>query len=181
MAVSLEAEASASTNLTLALAASAAAATLMLAGGIAGFFYAYSSSVMFGLNAIDPRDAIVAMKGINATVRNAVFAPAFFGTPVAALVTAFLFFRLGRAAAAGAMALAGLVYLLGAFAPTALVNVPMNDALAGLVVPESLQEAARIWADYAERWTWWNTLRTTFSAGSLLLVGYALFAAGSRR
>ncbi len=174
-------EACGSLEPTPALAVISAAATLALAGGIAGFFYAYASSVMFGLNAIDPRDAIAAMKGINATVRNAVFAPAFFGAPVAAFLTAALLLRLGRRRAAGAMALAGLVYVLGAFAPTALVNVPMNNALALVAVPESPAEAARIWSDYAGRWMWWNALRTVFGGVSLLLVGYGLFVWGRRR
>jgi len=64
--------------------------TLILTGAIAGFFYAYTSSVMRGLDAIPAAHAIVAMQGINATVRNWVFAPAFFGTPVAAVVTGAL-------------------------------------------------------------------------------------------
>ncbi|EFG2885686.1 hypothetical protein BO068_004877, partial [Escherichia coli] len=68
-----------------------AALALILCGAIAGFFYAYSSSVMRGLDATDPRAAIAAMQGINATVRNAFFAPAFFGTPVACLISAGLF------------------------------------------------------------------------------------------
>src|SRR4028119_1583110 len=66
------------------------ALTLVLTGAIAGFFYAYTSSVMRGLDAIPAAHAIVAMQGINATVRNWIFAPAFFGTPVAAVVTGTL-------------------------------------------------------------------------------------------
>ena len=46
------------------------ALTLILTGAIVGFFYAYTSSVMRGLDAIPAAHAIVAMQGINATVRN---------------------------------------------------------------------------------------------------------------
>jgi len=164
-----------------ALPALSAAVTLILAGGIAGFFYAYACSVMFGLDVIDPRHAMTAMKGINATVRNIFFAPAFFGTPVAALLTALLFHKAGFRTAALAMGLAALVYLFGAFLPTVFINVPMNNALAQTAVPESLSEATRIWTAYADRWTWWNVLRTFFSTISLLLVGFSLAAYGSRR
>ena len=158
-----------------ALTALSAAVTLGLTGGIAGFFYAYACSVMVGLEVIDPRQAIVAMQGINATVRNVAFAPAFFGTPVAALVTALLFAHRRRKTAAWCMAAAALVYVTGAFLPTLLVNVPMNEALAQLSVPDNPAEAARVWSDYARPWTWWNILRTAFSLLALLLVGLALF------
>ena len=155
-----------------------AALTLGLTGAITGFFYAYTSSVMWGLDAIAPEQAIVAMQGINATVRNAVFAPAFFGTPVAALVTGFLLARFSQRQAALLMVLATLTYIVGAFLPTLLVNVPMNEALAAVTSPVDPQQAAQIWTAYAQRWTWWNTLRTLFSLASLLLVGLALFVSG---
>ena len=43
---------------------------------------------MWGLYAADPQVAIAAMQAMNASVRNAVFAPAFFGMPLVLLVTA---------------------------------------------------------------------------------------------
>lgn len=55
----------------------------LLSGAIFGFFYAWVCSTMWGLDAADPRVAISAMQAMNASVRNIVFAPAFFGTPVA--------------------------------------------------------------------------------------------------
>ena len=172
--------ASSSLPILPALTALSAAVSLGLTGGIAGFFYAYACSVMFGLEAIDPRHAIVAMQGINATVSNAAFAPAFFGTPVAALITALLFAARGRRKAAWLMAAAALVYVAGAFLPTLLINVPMNEALAVTTVPESLTEAARVWSDYARPWIWWNIVRTAFSLLALLLVGLALFVSRTR-
>ncbi len=56
--------------------------SLIFTGAIFGFFYAWVCSTMWGLDAADPRVAIAAMQAMNASVRNAVFAPAFFGTPV---------------------------------------------------------------------------------------------------
>ena len=79
------------------------ALTLILTGAIAGFFYAYTSSVMRGLDAVPAAHAIVAMQGINATVRNWMFAPAFFGTPVAAVATGALLGWLHHKGAASLM------------------------------------------------------------------------------
>jgi uncharacterized membrane protein len=67
----------------------AAALGLILNGAIFGFFYAWVCSTMWGLDMADPSVAIAAMQVMNASVRNAVFAPAFFGTPVVLLATAW--------------------------------------------------------------------------------------------
>ena len=154
----------------------AAATTLLLTGVMAGFFFAYSGSVMLGLDAVGADHAIPAMQAINLTVRNPVFFVTFFGTPVAALVTSVLFIVARRPAAATLFLIAGSVYFLGALMPTALVNVPMNEALAVAAVPADPQVAGKLWADFSVPWTWWNTLRTAFSALSLLVVGAAIFA-----
>ena len=59
---------------------------LLLTAALFGFFYAWVCSTMWGLDAADPRVAMAAMQAMNASVRNAVFAPSFFGAaPVLAL------------------------------------------------------------------------------------------------
>ena len=61
---------------------------------IAGFFYAYGSSVLVGLDALAPAEAVKAMQAINARVRNWMFAPSFFCalglTALAAITFAFV-------------------------------------------------------------------------------------------
>src|SRR3712207_1148289 len=54
-------------------------------GLIAGFFYAYASSVTLGLALLPDEQYIEAMQAINATVRNGVFAFGFFGAVVSLL------------------------------------------------------------------------------------------------
>lgn len=152
-------------------------AALLLTGAIAGFFYAYFCSVMWGLDASSPKAALATMQGINATVRNAAFAPAFFGTPVASLAAALALLVCRCRLAAMLMLASACVYCFGAFWPTFAVNVPMNEALAGVSVPEDPAEAARLWADYAEPWKWWNGLRAAFSFVSLACAGAALWFA----
>lgn len=64
--------------------------SVVLTGAIFGFFYAWVCSTMWGLDAADPRVAIEAIQEMNASVRNAVFFPAFFLTPVAMALTGML-------------------------------------------------------------------------------------------
>jgi uncharacterized membrane protein len=163
--------------MTRALALPATLVSLVLTGGIAGFFYAYSVSVMPGLDRIGAPAAIEAMQGINAAVRNPVFFVTFFLTPVFTLLAAAITFKTGARVAAVALALAALVYIGGAVGPTAAVNVPLNEALAGLQPRSAASPGAR-WTDYAQQWTIWNHIRTLASTISLVLVGWALAAMG---
>ena len=161
-----------------AFAAVSATATLALAGVMAGFFYAYSISVMFALDAIKAEQAITAMQSINRKVQNPVFLATFTLTPVAAAVTGGLLLGLDQTWAAVAFFGAAATYALGAFLTTAVVNVPMNNALDAAAVPTDGDAAAKLWSAYSPRWTRWNTVRTLFSTLSLLLVGLGLFVWG---
>lgn len=160
-----------------AMALASGLVALILTGAIAGFFYAYSSSVMRGLDSVDPRIAIVAMQGINETVRNVFFAPSFFGAPATCLLAAMLFLISRQRKPALAFAMAGLVYLLGALVLTFQINVPMNEALAAVTLPEDPDKSRLIWADYTSRWTFWNHVRMVFSFVALLLTGLGLYRA----
>lgn len=151
---------------------------LALSGAIFGFFYAWVCSTMWGLDAADPRVAIPAVQAMNASVRNAVFFPAFFLTPALQLLAAYAARTVSRHAA-GALLAAALIYLTGAFLPTFLVNVPMNEALAAKSVPLDEPSAHAIWASYSPRWQAWNTGRALASLAALLLVGSSLLALGS--
>ncbi len=153
-------------------------AALLLSGAIFGFFYAWVCSTMWGLDALDPRLAIPAMQEMNASVRNAVFAPAFFGTPFVLALAALLAWHDGGTAAAMAFGAAALVYGLGGMVLTVLVNVPMNQALAQQVVPDDIETARAIWQDYSPRWQMFNMIRTGFSGLALLLCGWGLMRLG---
>ncbi len=145
--------------------------SLVFAGGIFGFFYAWVCSTMWGLDAIDPRVAIRAMQGMNASVRNGVFFPAFFLTPVVLGVTAVLLRADGQGRAARWFAAGAVVYLFGGLILTASINVPMNKALAEVSVPGNIDEARAIWTEYSSRWQVYNIIRTLFSGLALVLAG----------
>lgn len=149
--------------------------SLLSSGAIFGFFYAWVCSTMWGLDAADPALAIGAMQAMNASVRNVVFAPVFFGTPFVLIATAMLA-RLSRMKAASLIfAIAGLLYLFGGIILTMTVNVPMNEALAAVAIPQDAAEAQRIWENYSGPWQFWNTVRTIVSGVTLALTGVAIF------
>lgn len=138
---------------------------------VAGFFYAYSVSVMPGFAAADPLVSIRAMQAINAVVRNPLFAFSFFGTLGFGLAAAALLLASRRPSGWAALAGAAL-YGLGAFAVTFLFSVPLNQDLAALTpAPET---ARAIWTRYALPWTWWNDVRTIASVGALAMLVMAV-------
>jgi len=149
---------------------------LVLTAEIAGFFYAWVCSTMWGLDQADPRVAVPAMQAMNASVRNAVFFPAFFLTPVLLAAAAYAAWSVGARSAALGFALAAMVYVFGAFLPTMLVNVPMNEALAQLSVGQDEDAARAAWQAYSPRWQVWNTARAVASFLAVLLVGASLMA-----
>lgn len=140
--------------------------SLVLTALIFGFFFAWVCSTMWGLDAAPPEVAIAAMQAMNASVRNAVFAPAFFGTPVALLLAAAAI-RHQRAAGWPWFLAAGLVYIFGGMILTLTVNVPMNEALAAVVLPLPDDEARAIWAGYSPRWQMFNVIRAVASGAAL--------------
>lgn len=148
--------------------------SLLEAGALFGFFYAWVCSTMWGLDAADPRVAIEAMQAMNASVRNAVFAPVFFGTPVVTGITAFMLYRADQGPAALWFALATAVIALLAVLLTMGVNVPMNEALAQVAVPTDIDAARAIWLAYSPDWQFWNQLRTATSGLGLLMVGIGI-------
>lgn len=154
-------------------------ASVVLCGAIFGFFYAWVCSTMWGLDRADPRVAIAAMQAMNASVRNAVFFPAFFLTPVVLGLTAAAARFSGHRAPALWFAAAAAVYLVFGLLLTMAVNVPMNEALATVAVPDDIEAAGAIWRDYSERWQFWNQARTVASGMALALT--ALGVAGFSR
>ena len=156
----------------------AVVAASLFPAAIFGFFYAWSCSVMWGLDTVDPRAAIEAMQGVNREIRNAAFAPAFFGTPMALAATAALAAMARQRPAAVLLGLAAIVYLLGAMLLTIMINVPMNEALGTIAIPADVDAARELWRRYSSEWTFWNHVRTGFSALAVLLTSAALLAIG---
>jgi uncharacterized membrane protein len=141
--------------------------SLLASALMAGFFYAYSVSVMRGLDATDPLAAALAMRNINTLIRTPVFFFGFFGALGFPLLTALLAPR----RPVMLLALAGaLTYGLGAFLVTVAINIPLNDALAAAT--PTVENAATLWSGYTGPWTRWNHVRTLAS-----IIAFALLTA----
>ena len=153
--------------------------SVLFCGAIFGFFYAWVCSTMWGLDATDPQIAIAAMQAMNASVRNPVFAPAFFGTPIVLVATALFAFLGAQKEAAACFLLAAVVYVAGGFFPTIVANVPMNETLARTEIPKDLDEARAIWTSYSSTWQVWNQTRTVASGIALLLAAVGLYRLGA--
>ena len=159
-------------------AKSLAVVSTVFSGAIFGFFYAWVCSTMWGLDTLDPRTAIAAMNAMNGAVRNAVFAPAFFGTPVVLALAALALKLAGRGSAALWFGVAAAVSLVFGTLLTMAVNVPMNEALALVDIPDDRAAAQVIWEDYSPKWQFWNQARTVASGVALLLACIGLTKIG---
>ncbi len=140
-----------------------AVVTAVGCGLVGGVFFAFSSFVMPALKRLPPADGIAAMQSINVTAVTPPFMAALFGTAAAALALAVSGAVEGETPAAAAAAL----YLVGVIGVTIAANVPLNDRLAAAQPSDHA-----LWAEYLERWTAWNHVRTVtgLAASALLIV-----------
>lgn len=134
-------------------------------GLMAGFFYAYACSVMIGLARTDDRTFVATMQWINATVRNAGFAPAFFGALVLTVVAAAIAVR--RREPGAAWVIAAAVLYGAAFVVTFALNVPLNEQLAAAGPLERIGDMAAVRARFEDPWNRWNLVRTGLSTAAL--------------
>jgi uncharacterized membrane protein len=142
--------------------------TALGCGLIAGAFFAFSSFIMAALGRVPPSQGIASMQSINIVVINPVFLGVFLGTAVLCVLLA-VFSLLNWNTPGSAWLLAGcLLYFFGTFVVTMAFNVPLNNALAA--VDPASAEGARVWENYLNAWTIWNTVRTIASLASMALV-----------
>ncbi|WP_269584442.1 anthrone oxygenase family protein [Roseibium sp. Sym1] len=149
-----------------------AASTLWFAL-MAGFFFAFSSTVMPGLSLSAPDPGMIAMQEINIAVRNAMFAAGFW-VALALAAAGALLSPIRRQPGWPFLFLGCLVYLAGVFAVTAAANVPMNRELA--TMPAGLAESMAYWSRYQTDWTLFNHVRmaAAFLAAAIVMIPLAL-------
>lgn len=74
-----------------------------------------------------------------------------------------------------AFAAAAVIYFSGGLMLTMAVNVPMNEALAEITVPENTERAKEIWSTYSSKWQVFNQIRTVASMATLILTGAGVY------
>ncbi|WP_415976853.1 DUF1772 domain-containing protein [Rhodococcus sp. 077-4] len=146
-------------------------------GLVAGVLLAFSLSVLPGLASLPVSDAIAAMQRFNAAILNPLFLVLFVGTAVLSTLAAVLSASTSRGAPA--LVVAGAVlYVLGCFAITGVLNVPLNDALAA--VDPGSTAAVEAWQNFTEKWTRCNNIRVVAAtaACTVLILGQGRSALG---
>lgn len=143
-------------------------------GLVGGVMFAFSTSVMPGLGRLPAPEAIAAMQSMNKAILNPAFLLAFMGTTLTSLATVALtpFANPGSEA----LRIAGaLLYVLGVFGLTTVVNVPMNNRVDAL--DPNVPASASVWTEYLSQWTRANNIRIlTATAGAVLLTMAAIGA-----
>jgi uncharacterized membrane protein len=130
------------------------AATLSTAM-MAGFFHAYSFSVLPALRGADAAVLVEVMQRINRAILNGWFLLLFVGAGLTGAAAVTLV-AIGGDTAVLRPAAAGLVLYLAQLAVTARINIPLNNGLdaAGATDPVAAREA------FEQPWVRWNHVRT---------------------
>jgi uncharacterized membrane protein len=149
------------------------AATLAAALGcalIAGLMFAFSTSVMPALGRRPDAEGAAAMQAINTTILNPLFGLVFGGTTVLCLVLAITVPITTEHPDATLRGIGSILYVIGTFGVTMVVNVPMNNELDAL--DPATTKGNAYWGTYRPRWTAWNHVRalTGIAAAVLLIV-----------
>jgi uncharacterized membrane protein len=143
-------------------------------GLLAGLYFAFSSLIMTALGRIGQAPGIMAMNAINTVIVRSLFMPLFLGTTLASLLLAVAAVFCWGEPGAAAMLAGGALYVIGMFVCTAVIHVPLNNALAA--VDPGSAEAASLWARYLADWTLWNHVRTISSTLACALFIWAIAA-----
>ena len=167
----LQVNAFAETPVVVLLAVSA-----VLGGLMAGFFFAYSASVVLALRTLSASEYTTVIQEINEKVLNVVFGIAFFGAVVVPIGSAIIVVFQGYwTTLSGQLFLAGVVvYLVGTFLVTARIHIPMNDRIATWSPVSPPDE----WVTVQARWGRWNHVRTTAAVVSFALYLAAIVSFG---
>ena len=141
-------------------------------GLLAGLYFAFSTFIMTALGRIGQAPGIMAMNAINAVIVQSLFMPLFLGTTLSSLLLAVAAVLRWGESGATAMLAGGVLYVTGMFVCTAVIHVPMNNALAA--VDPGGAEAGSLWARYLTDWTLWNHVRTISSIMASALFTWAI-------
>lgn len=143
---------------------------ILLAGLVAGLFYAYECSVTGGLGKLPDREYLTAFQSINKVILNPYFFASFMGCVFVLPLASWLSYHAGAHVSFYFMLSATVVYLVGVFGVTVVSNVPLNEALANFNVDTSSAEEIRSLRDRFESpWNKYNLIRTVAAIASFLL------------
>lgn len=145
----------------------------LLCALVAGLLLAFAVVAMPGLRVLDDREFIRAFRAMDRVIQDndPVFMVVWAGSVVTLVAAALL----GLTAAGGAqrplLLAAAVLYLGGVQAPTAAINVPLNNRLQALAVDGlSAENSAAARAAFERRWNTANRVRTALAIVVVLLL-----------
>lgn len=139
---------------------------------IGGVYFAFSTFIMTAFSQMDRVAGISAMQAINDVILRSLFMPLFFGTTIAGVILAGLAIFHWSAPGSRLVLVAASLFVIGMFVVTVVFNVPLNDALVAGAAETA--QAAAVWADYLQTWTFWNHVRTVTSIAASVTFFVAL-------
>lgn len=146
--------------------------SVVVIGLMAGLFFAWAVSVIPGLRLVPDHTYAETMQAINRAILNPAFLVPFMVAPLLGGLAAL--WQRDDTMAAGLLAAAAALYLVGVVGVTAAGNVPLNDHLDTLQLDElSPDRLAVERADYERRWNRRHMVRT---AASIVAFGLAVWA-----
>jgi uncharacterized membrane protein len=139
---------------------------------VAGFFFAFSTTVMRTLARVPASQGLVAMQTMNVVVINPFVMMALFGTALVCIVLVVAALVEWGEPYAVYLLIGGAVYLVGTILLTIGYHVPRNDALA--TVDPNSADAEDHWRRYVQTWTAGNHVRTVAPLAAATLLTIAL-------
>jgi len=154
----------------LTLTIIAALITTVQLAGVYGLFFTFSNSVLPGLDAIEPEQAVRAMRSINIKIVNPLFMLHFLVSLIVGAATGFLLLSQSETTPAIFFFAATGAYLV-VFLITGSQNIPLNNALE----KNTSTDYRQVWAEFSPRWLRLNHVRTFLCMVSVVLAGLGLF------
>ena len=149
---------------------------VVLTGLSAGFFYAWSVSVIPGTQKVINTTYLETMQSINRAILNPAFFLIFFGSILFLSIGSVYQFNTDKTTF-WFILIASVFYLIGTVGVTALGNVPLNNQLDALNLNEiSSSKLSEFRSFYESKWNRLHLIRTIFAVGSFLLSVLAIFS-----
>ena len=149
---------------------------VVLTGLSAGFFYAWSVSVIPGTQKVINTTYLETMQSINRAILNPAFFLIFFGSILFLSIGSVYQFNTDKTTF-WFILIASVFYLIGTAGVTALGNVPLNNQLDALNLNEiSSSKLSEFRSFYENKWNRLHLIRTIFAVGSFLLSVLAIFS-----
>jgi uncharacterized membrane protein len=143
-------------------------AAAVTAGLATGVLLAFSTSVMPALRRRPDAEGMAAMQAMNSAILNPLFGLVFGGAAVLSAVLAVTAPFTTDESHAIVRGVGAALYVVGVFALTIGINVPMNNALDATDAGSTA--GPELWHDYLRRWTAWNHMRTVAGAAATALL-----------